>query len=153
MYLSLVQYEEDAIKTIKKYMGSKYITDDNVGFVMYYMMKADEKFNESLGFKRSTYRVCYGRYACLKLFNQYKNPKKTVNIQNWELENTKNEFNSTDDADEIKVLIDKANLDNNEKIAFELLMQGYAYKDMAVVLKVSKQRVGQIISNIKKKVQ
>lgn len=153
MYLSLVQYEEDAIKTIKKYMGSRHITDDNVGFIMYYMMRADEKFNPELGFQRNTYRICCARYGCLKLFKMKQKKVKAVNIQNWELPNKCKNIEKVDNIDEIRSLIEQTGLNPQEKKVFEFLMLGYSFKDIASELGVSKQRVDQIISNIKKKVK
>lgn len=152
-FLSLQQYEEDAIKTIKKYMGGNHVTDDNVGFIMYYMMRADEKFNPELGFQRNTYRICCARYGCLKLFAMKKKKPKAVNIQNWELPNKSSNLDRVDNIDEIRSLINRTDLTSQEKRVFEFMISGYSYKDIALEFGVSKQRIDQIITNIKEKVR
>lgn len=62
-YLTLAEYDAFATKLIIKKLGHRFLTDENISHVVYYMANADSRYNPEKGTKRSTYRMIYGLHG------------------------------------------------------------------------------------------
>lgn len=75
MFLTQKEYIETAVKLLNKYGVKKY-SDEDVGYVVEYLMLADERFKRGSG-NRNAFRVYYGRFAALNVINK----KKRANMK------------------------------------------------------------------------
>ena len=70
---TLKDYHHEAKRVIGKWGRWEWQLDEEcVAFVSYWMMRADWKYDPTKGVKRSTYRVCSGRWAVVSWANKLK---------------------------------------------------------------------------------
>ena len=158
---TLRDYHEEARRVIGKWGRWEWqLDEDCVAFVAYWMMRADWKYDPTKGAKKSTYRVCSGRWAVVSWANKLKKrderAKKilSVNFDVVDEEGHCIEYGDTiSDKSKAKDLIDLELVDkcvNHECLSNKLqqylkryFIEGYNCQEIATQMGVSRQAVSE----------
>ncbi len=172
--MTLQEYEELATKILIKQCGHSQVTDENIGLVIHYLVKADMSFDESKGFQLSTLRYSLTKKAirrilykkkkvreihCCSLNKIVKRNTADTFMQNLQLSDVIEDKRATSDTEYIETinfvneLLDNSELSANERKCIEdFYINGKTRAEIASDINKTFQRVSQLIIKGLKKI-
>ena len=159
-YLTLEEYTLFAKKLILRQLGNRYLTDENIAHVVYYIANADKTYSPDKGTKRSTFRMICGLHG-VQTLHRLKNKKSCISLSmrlsRADLSDIIEDkrFSEKESTSNISIqdVMNSVNLSKRERKYLELYLQDNKIKDIAEECGISKQAVGKAINNAIKKMR
>lgn len=156
-FLTIEEYKTHVLKYLRKRAPALLLDDDAIAYIMYWAMRADQRFDETKNDSRDGHRALYIIGATRKWFRALKSanrnkieqtPLEYIDIRNI-LGSRKHYIESP-----LKRMIKKEELTQilsstsgrKKDIVMMYYLDGMSYSEIGTKLNISKQRVQQILS-------